>query len=95
MTRFVSTLLALLLAGSTMANAQPPIPPDNAQALERARATIWTGIAMMGAGAVLVPVTSVDSGGRPGGAVAASANPSTNVGVAIGRTNAVVVRRSW
>lgn len=70
-----SLVVAIILAVSVSSSLQADdtATSDRSRALGRARTTIWTGVALMTAGALLAPITAVESRDAPRGAgVAAS-----------------------
>ena len=64
----LTILLALCSAEATaQSSAQPPTPASQSQALRKSRIKIWTGIAMISAGAVMAPLTATSDRSRNGG----------------------------
>ena len=62
MGRFIAIVLVILvaiLAYPEAATAQPPTVASQASALHAARVKIWTGIALLSAGALLIPITAI------------------------------------
>ena len=64
-----SIVLTILLALFTceVTTAQSVIPPRQATAVRGARIKIWTGIALLSAGAVMVPLTAANTSRGPAG----------------------------
>ena len=106
--------VVVLVLVTTMAFADD----QSAARMHRGSVKIWIGSVLMGAGAILVPVTATKGHAGPthdalpvtGVGIAGvgtgilwwgvteqrhAASPQTTVGVALGRTNAVQVRRRW
>jgi hypothetical protein len=79
MRSFVLTLLLALLT-CEVATAQPAVPASQATAVRSARIKIWTGIAMMSAGAVVLPVTGANSSRDPDSGVVLSSLGLIGVG---------------
>ena len=59
MRSIVLVILLASLAYPETATAQPPTAARQASALRAARVKIWTGIALLSAGALLIPITAI------------------------------------
>lgn len=106
----VVTFMVLSLSG-VPAFAQQMNPTQSKQ-MRAGTTKIWVGVALAGAGAVVMPVTGVAHSSDKqrgtgaaligagavlivlGGRDRARANPQTGIGVTIGKSKAVVFRRS-
>lgn len=112
----VAAAVLLMLLCPTLTAGQTPQTKTQERAIRQGRTKIWTGIAMVAAGAVMLPITSSGSDSRDetktvtalglmgvGSGVIywgfwqqqKAVRPSNAFGVTVGRTNAVVLRRSW